>query len=79
MEQDGNICIASLILGGINVIAADGVFVEFVAMPDPYCTNICFGGPDLKTAYITLSSTGRLVSTPWPRPGHRLNFDPCRA
>ena len=42
------------------------------------CTNICFGGPDLKTAYMTLSSTGKVVSLPWARPGLRLNFDPCR-
>ena len=77
VERDGNICVASLVLGGINVIAADGRFIEFVAMPDPICTNICFGGPDLKTAYITLSSTGRVVSLPWARPGLRLNFDPC--
>lgn len=77
VEADGNVCVASLVLGGINVIGADGTFVEFIALPDPFCTNICFGGADLKTAYITLSSTGRLVSRPWPRPGHRLNFDPC--
>ena len=77
VELSGNICVASLVLGGINVIAPDGGFVEFVAMPDPACTNICFGGPDLRTAFITLSSTGRLVSMPWPRPGLRLNFDPC--
>lgn len=76
VEADGNICVASLVLGGINVIAPDGAFAEFIAMPDPYCTNICFGGADLRTAYVTLSSTGRLVSLPWPRPGHRLNFDP---
>jgi len=79
VEGDGNICVASLVLGGINVIAPDGGFVEFIAMPDPYCTNICCGGSDLKTAYITLSSTGRIVSMPWARPGHRLNFDPCMA
>jgi gluconolactonase len=77
VERDGNICVASLVLGGINVVAPDGGFVEFIAMPDPICTNICFGGPDLLTASITLSSTGRVVSMPWPRPGHRLNFDPC--
>lgn len=77
VERDGNICVASLVLGGINVIAPDGAFVEFHAMPDPICTNICFGSPDMITAFITLSSTGRIVSTPWPRPGHRLNFDPC--
>jgi len=77
VERDGNICVASLILGGVNVIAPDGALVEFIPMPDPICTNLCFGGPNLMTAYITLSSTGRVVSMPWPRPGHRLNFDPC--
>ena len=42
-------------------------------MPDPMTTNICFGGPDRKTAYITLSWTGRLVAVDWPTPGLRLN------
>jgi gluconolactonase len=79
VERDGNICVASLVLGGINVVASDGAFVEFIALPDPICTNICFGGPELRTAYITLSSTGRVVSLPWARPGLRLNFDPCRS
>jgi gluconolactonase len=77
VERCGNICVASLVLGGINVIAPDGAFVGFVPMPDPICTNICFGGADLRRAYITLSSTGRIVSLPWPREGLRLNFDPC--
>ena len=74
MEDGGNICIASLVLGGINVIAPDGAFVEFIPLPDPYCTNICFGGDDMRDAYVTLSSTGRLVRLRWPRPGLRLNF-----
>jgi gluconolactonase len=42
-------------------------------MPDLYTTNICFGGPDLCTAYITLSNSGRLVAVEWPRPGLPLN------
>ena len=33
-------------------------------MPDIYTTNIGFGGADMKTAYITLSSIGRLVAMP---------------
>ena len=37
-------------------------------------TNICFGGDDLRTAYITLSSTGRLVKAQWDAPGLPLNF-----
>jgi gluconolactonase len=76
VETSGNICIASLVHGGITVVAADGHFVEFVPLPDPLCTNICFGGSDLRTAYVTLSGTGRLVSLPWPRQGLALNCSP---
>jgi gluconolactonase len=43
-------------------------------MPDEMTTNICFGGPDLRTAYITLSSVGKLVAMDWPRPGLPLNY-----
>ncbi|MET0910235.1 MAG: SMP-30/gluconolactonase/LRE family protein, partial [Ilumatobacteraceae bacterium] len=39
---------------------------------DPYTTNLCFGGPDMRTAFVTLSGTGRLVSMEWPRRGLRL-------
>ena len=31
-------------------------------------------GPDLRTAYITLSNSGRLVAVDWPRPGLGLNY-----
>jgi hypothetical protein len=37
-------------------------------------TNICFGGAGLRTAYLTLSGTGRIVSMQWPRPGLKLNY-----
>jgi gluconolactonase len=43
-------------------------------MPDLWTTNICFGGKDLKTAYITLSNSGRLVAMDWPRAGLGLNY-----
>ena len=36
--------------------------------------NLCFGGADLQTAYVTCSITGRLISCRWPRPGLRLAF-----
>lgn len=74
VEADGRVCVATLANGGISVISPDGSHVEHVPMPDPLTTNICFGGDDLRTAFITLSGTGRLVAVEWPRPGLRLHF-----
>jgi len=74
VEASGNICVATLINGGISVISPAGELVAFVPMPDRYTTNICFGGKDLKTAYVTLSQSGRLVALDWPRAGLALNF-----
>ncbi len=42
-------------------------------MPEIYPTNICFGGPDMRTAFVTLSLTGKLAALDWPEPGLRLN------
>ena len=74
VEASGNICVATLVEGGISVISPAGELVEFVPMPDRYTTNICFGGRDMRTAYITLSQTGCLVAMDWPRPGRVPNF-----
>lgn len=73
VEAGGKICVATLLSGGISVIDPDGT-TEFVPMPDRITTNICFGGPDMRDAWITCSGTGRLYKTRWPRPGLRLNF-----
>ena len=62
VDADGGICVATLITGGITIHSADGLNTEFVPMPDILTTNICFGGNELNTAYITLSSSGKLVS-----------------
>src|SRR5690348_10961434 len=74
VEASGNIAVATLITGHITVIAPNGNVVRQVKMPDVYPTNICFGGRDMKTAYITLSGVGELAVTDWPEPGLRLNF-----
>lgn len=72
VDGAGYVCVATLRNGGITAIAPDGETIEFLPTGDLITTNICFGGDDLATAFITLSSTGRLVSTPWPRRGLRL-------
>jgi gluconolactonase len=72
VEAAGNICVATLINGGITVISPQRGFVRHVALPDVFCTNICFGGPQMRTAYITLAASGRLIAMEWPEPGLRL-------
>ena len=72
MEECGNICVATIGECGISVISPEGELVEFVATDDIFTTNICWGGADRKTAYITLSGTGRLAKMDWARPGLKL-------
>jgi gluconolactonase len=72
VDAEGWVSVGTLIRGGITTISPDGATVEFITMDDPLTTNLCFGGPDMRTAYITLSATGRLVSMEWPRRGLRL-------
>jgi gluconolactonase len=71
---NGNIAVATLNTGYVTEISPGGDIVRAVKMPDTYPTNICFGGADMRTAYITLSDTGRLGTMQWPTAGLKLNF-----
>lgn len=73
VDAEGHVCVATLVNGGITDIAPDGSSIVHHPTGDLLTTNVCFGGVDLRTAYVTLSGTGRLVSMTWPRPGLRLN------
>ena len=74
VDAEGKVCVATIIDGGVTVLSPRGDAPGFVPMPDRVTTNVCFGGRNLETAYITLSSTGQLVSMPWKTPGLPLNF-----
>jgi gluconolactonase len=77
VEEGGAVCVATLVAGGISVVTPEGG-VSFVALEgelaDPLVTNLCFGGDDRRTAFVTLSGTGRLVAGTWPRPGLHLAY-----
>ena len=60
--------------GGLTIVSPDGSSVDHVALPDFMITNVCFGGDDLRTAYVTCSATGTILSFPWPRPGLKLAY-----
>ena len=89
VDVEGNLYVATMIPdgynpkinGGITVISPDGRHVRFIeiTLPDgghcPLPSNICFGGPDMKTAFITCGGSGHLISMPSENAGLRLNFN----
>ena len=74
VDTEGNVCVATIMDGGITIVSPRDAPARHVPLPDRLTTNICFGGRDLRTAFVTLSSTGRLVSMAWEIPGLPLNF-----
>jgi gluconolactonase len=74
IDGEGNVCVATIVNGGITVISPQGEVLQHIAVDDRITTNICFGGPDYQTAYITASTTGRLLAMKWPYKGLKLNY-----
>jgi gluconolactonase len=77
VDSEGNICVATLMTGAITVFGPKGELLDQIKVPekDIWVTNICFGGPDLRTAYVTSSGLGRLYAFEWHCPGLRLNYE----
>jgi gluconolactonase len=76
VDSEGNVCVGTLVSGAISVVSPDGCLLEQIALPeyDIFVTNICFGGDDNRTAFVTSSGRGRLYATRWPVPGLPLAF-----
>jgi gluconolactonase len=71
VEADGRIVVASL-PDGLTVVAPDGSSVEHIPIENSLTTNVCFGGRDLRTAYVTTFQT--LLKIDWPRSGLQLPY-----
>jgi len=74
VEAGGKVCAATIINGGVTSFDPDGS-TEHFPFPDLLCTNIVFGGSDMRDAWVTASGTGKLYKCRWPRPGLKLNFN----
>jgi gluconolactonase len=87
VDECGNIYVATMLPdgprpdrpGGITVIDSTGGILEFIELtaegiPEPLPSNICFGGADHRTAFITLGGTGRLIACEMAIPGKPLNY-----
>lgn len=74
LEASGNICVGTLDAGCVTVCKPAGGVLETIPIGlDTHVTNLCFGGPDLAKAYLTLSYKGLLIEVDWPRSGLALN------
>lgn len=69
VDAEGWVCVATIGPGAITAVSPDGDEVELHATDDPLTTNIAVGGPDGRTAVVTLSSSGRVATMAWPRAG----------
>lgn len=57
--------------GGVYVLSQNGRLLDFIPIPTDEVTNCAFGGPDLKTLFITAGGT--LWSVPLKEPGLGIN------
>lgn len=74
VEASGSVCVAAGPEGAIVLFDSDGGHTRYPLPGEIVVTNICFGGPDMRDAWITASGSGRLYKARWPRPGLPLNY-----
>lgn len=58
VSEDGAVWIALAGGNGVSVHEPDGRERTFIEIPEPMCTSVCFGGPDLKELFIVSGSDG---------------------
>lgn len=75
VDGEANVLTATFVNGGVTTFSSQGQPIEHVSTGDPLTTNMCFGGPDRRTLFVTLGGSGRVIAyDAWPAPGHQLNF-----
>jgi len=79
VDSGGHVVVGTLLDAGITDVDPTDGSSTLLRLPewaaDRLVTNICFGGPRMQTAFITLSETGRVVACDWARPGLELAFN----
>lgn len=68
-DVDGNLYITRHGKGTVVKLSPEGKAIQEIDVLGPSPTNICFGGPDGRTAYVTEAEHKRLVQFRVDRPG----------
>lgn len=55
VDTEGNIYLTGN--QGVTVVGVDGKTKEVISIPEPWSANVCFGGKDRKTLFVTASKT----------------------
>jgi gluconolactonase len=87
VDEEGNVYVATMLPkgpsplynGGITIVSPAGEILQFLEIaagaPEPLPSNLCFGGPDRRTLYVTLGGTGRLARIQMRVPGLQRAFE----
>ena len=74
-DSAGRLVVAGTGSGALFVVTpGDGV--ERLPLEDVDVTNVCFGGADGRTLYVTEAALGRVVTLGWDVPGEHLPVGP---
>jgi sugar lactone lactonase YvrE len=68
-DIDGNLYITRPGKGTVAVVSPDGKVLRDIDVLGSKPTNLCFGGPDGRTCYVTEAEQGRLVQFRTEKPG----------
>jgi len=70
VDVDGNLYVTRYGKGTVVALAPDGRILREIALPGKKPSNIAFGGPDGRTAYVTEVENGQLLQFRIDRPGY---------
>jgi sugar lactone lactonase YvrE len=68
-DMDGNLYVARAGKGTVAKVSPSGKVLLEVKLHGPRPTNVCFGGPDGRTVYVTEAENGRIESFRVEKPG----------
>ena len=75
-DSEGNLLVTHYGSGHVFVYDAGGVEVDRIPCGGTSPTNVCFGGADHTTLFITVDDTGEIVTVDWGVRGQTLDFCP---
>lgn len=76
LDVEGNLYVATVGVGFVYVYNSAGKLIESLPTGGVRPTNVCFGGPDFDTLYVTVDDLGTIITIPVGVKGYRLPFCP---